>query len=434
MVRSVTDLAQGDAGGSARLLAESDHARAAEIERRHPEHRGAVRLYGPDFHADPRALYRRLRSDWGDVAPVLLDDDVPAWLVLGYREVHYVTGNPDQFSKDSRTWNAWDLVPPNWPLRPPISWRDTILWLDGDVHAGRSAAVEDALAAIDPFDLAARCERMADQLIDGFAADGHADLISQYSTIMPMVVGTTLLNLPHDEVEGFVADLASILNFVGDFQGANERLHANVRERMEARRRAPGKDPLSRLAAHPAGLSNDDVYNDLLTLFIMGQTKLAGWIGNTLRLLLTDNRFATGLAGGRRSVNQALNEVLWEDPPHPNAFGRWATRQVDLGGRRVRQGDLLLLSIAATNDDPRVRPEAVDRLGRGNAHLSFGSGPHRCPYAAQDVSEVVARTAIEVLLDRLPDLDLAVPAEDLFWVPVIFLRTLAALPVTFTPR
>ncbi|WP_007508364.1 MULTISPECIES: hypothetical protein [Pseudofrankia] len=94
-------------------------ARAADLARRYPVHAAATRLYGEAFHRDPHAVYRQLRAKHGPVAPVLLDDDVPAWLVIGYRELHYVAGQSDLFGKDSRTWNAWDLAPPHWPLRPP---------------------------------------------------------------------------------------------------------------------------------------------------------------------------------------------------------------------------------------------------------------------------------------------------------------------------
>ena len=61
------------------------------------------------------------------------------------------------------------------------------------------------------------------------------------------------------------------------------------------------------------------------------QQPTANWIGNTLRLMLTDDRFALTLSGGRRSVGQALNEVLWEDTPTQNFIGRWAVQRHPAG-------------------------------------------------------------------------------------------------------
>ncbi|WP_241841979.1 cytochrome P450 [Pseudofrankia sp. BMG5.36] len=405
---------------------------AAELARRYPAHVGATRLYGEEFHRDPHAVYQRLRARHGSVAPVLLDDDVPAWLVIGYRELHYVAGQPDLFGKDSRTWNAWDLAPPHWPLRPPVAWTDTILSTDGAEHGRHSAAVDDALGAVDLFELAGRCERIADGLIDAFAGDGKADLIGQYAARIPMAAGATLLALPPADTAAFLADVTAMLMQAGEAHAAEARLRAIVRPYTTARRANPGADTLSRLAAHPVALTDDEVFEDLIMLLLMSQAKTTAWIGNALRLILTDPRFAVTIAGGRRSVAHALAEVLWEDPPFSNAFGRWATRPVHLGTQHIRRGDLLVLSVAAANADPQVRPDQLAGPGGSQAHLAFGSGPHRCPYASQDVAETVARTAVTVLLDRIPDITPAVPAGALAWQPTVVVRSLMAMPVVFT--
>lgn len=409
----------------------ADHA--AQLARRYPAHREAERLYGPEFHRDPKATYQRLRARSGAVAPVLLDSDVPAWLVLGYRELRYVAGRADLFCADFRTWNAWDLAPPDWPLRPPVDWTETVISVDGPAHAWHAAAVDDALATIDLFDLAARCERIADGLIDVFAGAGTAELIGQYAARIPAVLGNILLGLAPADTDGFLSDLAVMLSQGVGARAAESRLRDAVRRQATARREQPGSDPMSRLVTHSAALSDDEAFEDLILLYLMAQSKTSAWIGNTLRLLLTDARFATTLAGGRRSVAQALAEVLWEDPPNSNVLGRWATRPLELGTRLIQQGDLLVLSVAAANADSRVRPDQGRPLGGSQAHLAFGAGTHRCPYPAQDVAQVVARTAVEVLLDRLPDLALAVPAEQLAWQPTVIIRGLAALPVAFTP-
>src|SRR6202011_1588991 len=65
---------------------------------------GIARLYGPTVEADPAGLFETLREQHGPVAPVLLEGDVPAWLVLGYRENMEVARTPTRFSRDSRNW------------------------------------------------------------------------------------------------------------------------------------------------------------------------------------------------------------------------------------------------------------------------------------------------------------------------------------------
>ncbi|MFD5065679.1 cytochrome P450, partial [Streptomyces sp. NPDC058394] len=84
-----------------------------------------TRLYGPDAALDPHGIYGRLRKEHGAVAPVLLEGDIPAWLVLGYRENRRVLDNPRQFSRDSRIWRDWKegRVEATSPLIPMLGWR-----------------------------------------------------------------------------------------------------------------------------------------------------------------------------------------------------------------------------------------------------------------------------------------------------------------------
>ena len=123
--------------------------------------------------------------------------------------------------------------------------------------------------------------------------------------------------------------------------------------------------------------------------------------------------------------------MLKDAAPTEIYTGRYAVHDVELGGQLVRKGDMLLLGLSGANRDPDVRPEGN---GRSNhAHLSFSHGAHRCPYPAPEIAETIAVTAIEVLLDRLPDLELAVPEDELQWRPSPWMRGVASLPVTFTP-
>ncbi|ADJ43248.1 cytochrome P450 [Amycolatopsis mediterranei S699] len=391
----------------------------------------ATPLYGPQFQQKSADLYAELRRAHGPVAPVLLDGDLPAWLVLGYREVQYVVTNPEVFGRDSRRWNAWDRVPPDWPLLPLIGYQPTMMFAEGAEHRRRAEALDEALGAVDQFDLGARAQQVADELIDAFAGSGEADLITQYADGIPLPVVARMIGVPDAETGDLVRD---VYRTHAAGEGANEayaRVREKVRRMVEAKRRDPGPDVTSRLLAHPAALADEEITEDLLHLMNAGQLPTAYWIGNTLRLMLTDDRFAMTLSGGRRSVGQALNEVLWEDTPTQNFPGRFAVHDLRLGGRQIRKGDLLILGLAAANQDPLVRP--VPQASTGNqAYMSFSHGEHRCPYAAQEIAKVIAEAAIEVLLDRLPDVVLAVPADTLAWRPSPLFRGLAALPVKFT--
>ena len=123
---------------------------------------------------------------------------------------------------------------------------------------------------------------------------------------------------------------------------------------VAAKRVSPGPDVTSWMLAHPDGFTDEEYALDLMAITAAGHLPTADWIGNSVRLMLTDDRFAASLTGGRRSVPEAMNEVLWEETPTQILAGRWAACDTWLGGQRIRAGDLLLLGLAGANSDPKV--------------------------------------------------------------------------------
>ncbi|MGW2102833.1 cytochrome P450 [Streptomyces olivaceoviridis] len=394
----------------------------------------AVPLSGPRFQTEPARLYREMRRDHGAVVPVLLDGGIPAWLVLGYRELHQVTGDPVLFSRDSDLWNQWENVPADWPLLPMIGHKQpSILYTVGERHRQRAAMISNALEEVDPFELRAHAERFADELIDALCSAGEADLVAQYAMLLPVRVLARLYGFPDEDGPGLVTALNDMIDGRERALAGQAHLAASMAQLLADRRKEPAADVVSRMLADDSGFSDEEIAQDLMVMMAAGHQPTADWIGNSLRLMLTDDRFAASLFGGRNSVAEAMNEVLWEDTPTQNVAGRWAARDTHLGGRRVKAGDLLLLGLQGANSDPQVRTDASALTGGNNAHFSFGHGEHRCPFPAQEIAEVIARTGIEVVLDRLPDIDLAVPAESLTRRPSPWLRGLSGLPVRFSP-
>lgn len=399
----------------------------------HVAHPRATALYGPRFQNNPAQLYREMRGRHGPVAPVLLEGDVAAWLVLGYRELLEVTSNSQLFARDSRRWNAWHRVPSDWPLLPIVIHQPSAIFTEGDEHQRRAGAISDVLTAVDQFELRKHCERIADTLIDTFASSGEADLVNQYARPIPLLALAWMLGLTDAEASVLARDMYILLDGGDGAMDAQLRILAGLARLLDTKRQNPGPDLPSRLLAHPQQLTDDEIIPDLSTLLGAGQQPTADWIGNTLRLMLTDDRFAVTLSGGRGSIGQALNEVLWVDTPTQNYPARWATRDTHLGGQHIRAGDLLVLSYAAANTDPQVQASSLTNFGGNYAHMSFSHGEHGCPFPARELAETIAHTAVEVLLDRLPDVRLAAATDALVWRPSMLMRGLSALPVRFSP-
>ncbi|MEW5654232.1 cytochrome P450 [Streptomyces cinereoruber] len=393
-----------------------------------------VSLSGPRFQTDPIALYRELRRDHGPVVPVVLDGDVPAWLVIGYRELHQLTGDPVLFTRDSRLWNQLAVLPTDWPLLPIILRRIPLGEPPtADRLRERSRVGSRALDGVDLVALRVLTERLADELIDTVCGRGRADLVADYAVQLPLRVIVALCGFPAEQGPGLVKALADLMDGQERANDGLSHLIGSTTELLSARRARPADDMVSRMIAQDSGFSDLELVEVILEIVVAGHQSTADWIGNSLRLMLTEERFAASLFGGRSSVSEAMNEVLWEDTPLQNWPGRWASRDTRLGGRHIQAGDLLLLGVQGANHDPHVRTPGIAQTGGNNAHFSFSHGEQRCPFRAQEMAEVIAGTAIEVLLDRLPDIDLAVPAESLARRPSVWLRGLTALPVTFTP-
>ncbi|MCX4680147.1 cytochrome P450 [Streptomyces sp. NBC_01433] len=400
---------------------------------------GAVPLGGADFTTEPQVLYRTMRSEHGPVVPVELPGGVPAWLVIGYRELHQVTSDGELFPRDVALWNQWGHIPEDWPLLPMVGRpMPSIYFTAGAEHLRHARMVGPALEGADPFEIRSHCEQLADRLIDDVCTRGTADLVAEFAVPLPVLVLARLVGFP--DAEG--ADIAQVLKDLADggagAQDAYARFGEHMRRLVETKRSAPGDDVISRMLTHPEPFTDEEYALDLMAITAAGHLTTADWIGNSMRLMLTEDQFAASLSGGRHSVAEAMNEVLWEDGPTQILAGRWAARDTHLGGRNIRSGDMLLLGLGAANADPHIRqqlssPGTASGQGGNSAHLAFSHGEYRCPFPAQEIAETIARTGIEVLLDRLPDLELAVPAAELVRRPSAFLRGMTALPVRFTP-
>lgn len=160
-----------------------------------------TRLYGPQAALDPLGIYARLRKEHGAVAPVLLEGDIPAWLVLGYRECRWVLDTPRQFSRDSRIWRDWKegRVEATSPLIPMLGWRPDCVSQDGAPHRRLRGAVTDSLQTVAGRGIRRHVEHFANKQIDAFADAGSADLVGDYAEFLPMLVLTRLFGLPAAE-------------------------------------------------------------------------------------------------------------------------------------------------------------------------------------------------------------------------------------------
>ena len=113
------------------------------------------------------------------------------------------------------------------------------------------------------------------------------------------------------------------------------------------------------------------------------------------------------------------------------AMSRPVSEQIDIAGTRIEPGTTAWAVMASANRDESVFDNAdeMDLTRTPNPHITFGVGAHSC--LGQTLARVELQTVLSVLLERLPSLDLAVPAEDLRRREGLLVGGLEEVPVTW---
>jgi cytochrome P450 len=203
-------------------------------------------------------------------------------------------------------------------------------------------------------------------------------------------------------------------------------------ELIQLKRRQPGDDATSRLAHHPADLNDVEIFAQLMSFYGAGFEAQRNLITNTLLLMITDDRFRFGDVLGRNlSTTDALDEVLFNDPPMANFCTTYPRQPIMIDDVWLPADQPVVVSLAACNNDPDIRgtdEPGSSRIGN-RSHLAWSTGPHTCP--AKSIAYPTVQNAIDQLLDALPEMELAVPADQLVWRPGPFHRAMTAMPVVF---
>ncbi|WP_037681409.1 cytochrome P450 [Streptomyces albus] len=384
-------------------------------------------LHGADFAARPQDAYDALRETapvaWAEIA-----DGVHALVVTGHRAAIDLLNDTETYAKDSRAWAALQQgqVPPDSPVLALMAWRPSLLYADGERHERLRRAMDDCLARISPHQLRETTRAHAAALVAHFAPEGRADLMTQFADMVPLFVFADILGCPPEFSNRMVTACQGMINAGPEAGRAAADLAACLAELREFRKLRPGQDFTSWLLAHPSGLTDDEILHQLVVAVGAGTIPTAAWIAHGLRLLLSDDRYAGDLTGGAVTVARALEKALWTHSPMANFSAHYARYPTQLHGVPIPPGVPILISHAAANTDP-----ALAGLGYENrSHLAWSAGPHRCPAAGQ--ATVIARTAIETVLDRLWDLELTEDSVPNRHGP--FHQCPASMHVTFRPQ
>jgi cytochrome P450 len=314
----------------------------------------------------------------------------------------------------------------------------TFISMDGTEHDRHRQLATPAFRskAVAQFDEEALVP-LAHEIVDRFVARGSADLVAEFTAVLPFYAITRKLGVPRGSDEEMRRWADRMLTYPSDPEGAigAAREFSQVLDPLLATRRAaPESDLLSELLAAEVGgetLSAEEVCATVRLMFTVGATTTSHALGNLLSALLHRPELleaARSDVGGRVGL---VHELLRWDGPVAN-LPRIAPLGARFGDETLPPGTLLLFGIAAANRDPRMWDDAAtfDPTRQPQEIVTFGFGQKFCPGSHLARREML--TALGVLLDRLPDLRLSEPAGSIPEGGV--LRRPSALHVTWSTR
>ncbi|MEV0968314.1 cytochrome P450 [Microtetraspora glauca] len=263
---------------------------------------------------------------------------------------------------------------------------------------------------------------MAEQLIDDMIKRGQpADLKACLGFPLPVYVICDLLGVPAADRDRFAYWSDTLLNLTRYGQTEIDEAQAEfiqyMADHVADKRAQPSEDLLSELIkesdADGGRLSDVELLATGMALLVAGHETTANMIGKMVGMLLADRARWERLLADRSLVRSAVEEALRFDANPGFGMPRYLGEEAEVGGTVLPRGTTVICSMAAANRDESVFDGADEMdLGRSpNPHLAFGSGAHSC--LGQALARTELQVVLEVLLRRLPSLELAVAAEDL---------------------
>jgi cytochrome P450 len=385
--------------------------------------------------ADPFPALAALREA-GPVSRMTMNHAVPVWVVTRPDDVLTALSDP-RLSSDPRTSAAMTRL-----MREDVLSRSMLI-SDPPEHTRLRRLVSKAFTARRVEALRPRIEEITGGLLDRIAPRGEAELISEFALPLPITVIGELLGVPVHDRERFRAWTDELLETPLErrmdpehLAAAAARLRSYVGDLIADKRRHPADDLLTGLIEasdeDDGRLDEQELVSMTFLLLVAGYVTTVNLIGNGTLALLRAPEQLDRLRADPSRIPDAVEEFLRFDGPVNLGITRYAAEDLEIAGVPIARGDVVMLATAAADRDPdrHTDPDRLDVTAGHRGHLGFGHGIHYCLGAP--LARLEGQIAFTGIVARLPDLALAVPAEELRW-SAGGLRGLRALPVVFRP-
>lgn len=314
-----------------------------------------------------------------------------------------------------------------------------MLWADGAQHARLRGLVSKIFTPRAIADMEGRIELVTHQLLDDLDRDGAVDLMSAFALPLPLAVISEMLGVPDNMRLAFHQMIMRLIE-VSDrpvqrairWTPALPRLLRMFEAMIEMKRRSPDIGLISQLiAVEDRGdhLTGGELVGMVFLLLFAGHETSANLICSGILALLDHPDQLNALRERPDLIDSAIEELLRFTTPVEYGTMRFATQDVRLANITIRTGETVMPLASSANRDESVfdAPDRLDVTRTNNRHLALGFGTHYCLGA--NLGRLEARAAIGSLLQRCPDIRLAVPREDIRWRQANGLRGVTSLPV-----
>jgi cytochrome P450 family 142 subfamily A polypeptide 1 len=388
----------------------------------HPTRDDIDLISGEFWGRNPHDAFTWMRAN----APVYFDGH--AWGIAKYHDLKAIAKDPVTFC------NGRGIRADADPLQMMID-------MDDPEHWGRRKLVNRGFTPRRVRDREAEVRHITTELIDAVCERGECDFVTDIAAWLPLnIIANDLGVRPEHRAQLLEWSDVMLSALTGDpttlepATAAFIDYTAYIDEVIADRRTNPGDDLMSILChAEVDGdrLDHQALIDESLLILVGGDETTRHVISGGAYQLLVERERWERVLGDRSLLATATEEMLRWVTPIKN-MNRTATRDVEVGGQQIREGDNVLLLYPSANRDEEVFDQPFEfRIDRTpNDHVAFGFGAHFC--LGNSLARLELRVMFEELLDRLPDLELVSPTEPAYRA-ANFVSGYESLPVRFTP-
>lgn len=368
----------------------------------------------------PFAAYADARKQ----GPVFWDESSQAYIVLGHSEIRAAAADPMTFSsvtgrllvKDAPYQDEVDAIFREHGVLPT----STLVVSDPPLHGFHRALVDKVFTPSRVRQMEPYIQGVVNQLVDGVIESGKIEFCEELAVKIPTYIIADQLGMPRSEYATFKRWSDAVIQESDPSNTREQQLEITrticdlqryILDRVAEYRRSPADNMLSDLACARSddgqALSDREIASMVLQILVAGNDTTTSAMSTGMYRLVGSAGLEDELRQSPEKIANFIEEVLRYDAPIQGLWRR-ATRDTELGGIRIREGEIVVLRFGAGNHDPAqfADPDLLDPQ-RANArqHLTFGTGPHFC--VGNQLARAELRIAFGIFLARMRNLRLA---------------------------